>query len=80
MAPASGKCGWSCEGVLQYSNPEISFIGYPGLPSGRNTPDPCGYARFNAKTGAFLALPVSEYRGNKVAFRLFRSDFEHLQR
>ena len=80
MTQGGGKCGWSCETVLQYSNPEISFMGYPGLPSGRNIQDPGGYTRFNAKTGSILALPVSEYRGHKIVARLFRSDFEHLQR
>ncbi len=67
----NGFCTIACPRSLHYSNPNIPFVGTTA-PSGSNS-------AFNARTAAFFAPAVSDFRNPQLGSNLiFRSAFEAL--
>lgn len=62
--------GVSTPRALQYSNPNVNFIGTATVSGTAN--------RWNARTGAALAPGVSEFRDPQLTGLLYRSSFEAL--
>jgi hypothetical protein len=60
----------NCPRALHYSNPNIPFLN-SAVPSGTAT-------AFNARTAAFLAPVVSEFRNPVLTGLIFRAGFEAL--
>ena len=71
-------CSFGCPVNLQYSNPNIDFLTYPGVKSGSFTTDAQGRYKFNARTASLLAPAMANYRGPAVTDIIFRGDFESL--
>ena len=69
VSGALGNCT-GCPRALQYANPNIPFLGSAVASGSANA--------FNARTAAFLAPTVSEFRNPILSDLLFRTGFEAL--
>ena len=78
-AGARNECS-NCPRALQYSNPNVPFIGSgdPGVPSGTDDGDPGTDDAWNARASTALAPGVSEFRDPQLGDLVFRNSFEQL--
>lgn len=70
----------NCPRALQYSNPNVNFIGsgMPGVPSGTDDGNPNTNDNWNARASTALAPDVSEFRDPQLTDLIFRNGFEQL--
>ena len=67
-----------CPVQLHYSNPNVNFLAFPSVPTGKSVPDFLGRYTFNARTATTFSEAMSNFRGPAITDRLFRSSFEDL--